>query len=569
MTIAGTLPPRQEGLLILFKGAASLCARLRLSPAGGRAAMGDEVAQEEIVRFLEHGGLEERLERIETHGAFIFLGRALAWKMKQAVRFSFMDFSTLAHREAAIRAELELNRRTAPTLYRRVRAVTREPDGSLAVDGAGHPVEWLLEMNRFPADAQLDRVAARGELSDGHARELGDAIARFHEGAQLRPGYGGVAAMREVIDGNAGDLASLPPDIFASMAVTVLSLDTSVELCHQSNLLERRRRSGAVRRCHGDLHLANIVLLDGQPVLFDCLEFSEELASVDVLYDLAFLVMDLLERGLRARAWRVLQSYNDRRMEDEGLALLPLFLSMRAAIRAKVAGFTARRAEGRHLAAEERQQAATYLQLARSALEPARPMLIAVGGRSGTGKSTLAAALAPDLGAMPGAILLRSDVIRKRQAGLEPTERLSASAYRPEANERVYAEITTRTATLLRAGRTVICDAVYGREDERQAIERIARELRCAFYGLWLEAPESVLEERVTARVGDASDADRTVVRAQRTSVRSDAVTWHRIRADRPLAELANDARCRLELPCGGIAPTADHSRYRHGDTSP
>ena len=508
--------------------------------------MSGDDTQAEILRFLEGGGLGEPVERIDTHGAFVLLGRALAWKMKRGVRFSFMDFSTLAKREAAVRAELALNRRTAPALYRAVLPVTREADGHLVLGGAGRPVEWLLEMRRFPAEAQLDRVAARGGLTDAVAQRLADVVARFHDRAEPRLQAGGAAAMREVVDGNAADLASLAPGFLAPDAVAALARATAAELARRSGLLDRRRAEGKVRRCHGDLHLANIVLLDGEPVLFDCLEFSEVLASVDVLYDLAFLVMDLAERGLRERAWRVLQTYGEHRVEDEGLALLPLFLSIRAAVRAKVAGFTARGTGDSRVREERRRQAATYLDLARVTLEPVPPVLVAIGGRSGTGKSTLAVALAPRLGALPGATVLRSDVIRKRLLGREPTERLGGDAYGPEMGARVYAEIAGRAGALLRAGRAVVCDAVYGGEDERRSVERAAAEAGAPFRGFWLEAPEDVLEERVAARAGDASDADLAVVRAQRARVRGDAVIWARVRADRPPAELAGDVLSRL-----------------------
>ena len=508
--------------------------------------MSEDDTQAEVLRFLEGGGLGETVERIDTHGAFVLLGRAVAWKMKRAVRFSFMDFSNLAKREAAVRAELALNRRTAPALYRAVLPVTREADGHLVLGGAGRPVEWLLEMRRFPGEAQLDRVAARGGLTDGIAQRLADVVARFHDRAEPRPQAGGAAAMREVADGNAADLASLAPGVLPPDAVADLARGTAAELARRSGLLDRRRAEGKVRRCHGDLHLANIVLLDGEPVLFDCLEFSEGLASIDVLYDLAFLVMDLAERGLRDRAWRVLQTYGERRVEDEGLVLLPLFLSIRAAVRAKVAGFTARGTGDSGVREERRREATAYLDFARVRLEPVPPVLVAIGGRSGTGKSTLAAALAPRIGAVPGATVLRSDVIRKRLLVRQPTERLDADAYGPEMGARVYTEMAGRAGALLRAGRAVICDAVYGGEHERRSVERAAAEAGAPFRGFWLEAPEDVLEERVAARAGDASDADVTVVRAQRARVRGDAVVWPRVRADRPPADLAGDVLSRL-----------------------
>jgi aminoglycoside phosphotransferase family enzyme len=359
-------------------------------------------SQAQVVAFLEGGGLGEPVERIDTHGAHVFLGRERAWKLKRAVRFSFMDLSTLAQREAATRAELELNRRTAPELYRRVLPVTRADGGRLALGGAGEPVEWLLEMRRFPAEAQLNRVAARGELTGPVVDRLAQVVADFHAAAEPRPAAGGAAVMREVVEGNAGDLADLAPRVFGRDAVTALTLAAATELDRQAGLLDRRREAGAVRRCHGDLHLGNIVLLDDRPVLFDCLEFSERLAAIDVLYDLAFLVMDLLERGLRAEAWRLLQAYNNRRSEDEGLALLPLFLSVRAVIRAKVTGFTALSPEHGGDREQLGAQARAYLALACAALKRSPAMLVAIGGRSGTSKSSVAMIMAPQIGAMPG-----------------------------------------------------------------------------------------------------------------------------------------------------------------------
>ncbi len=504
--------------------------------------------QAAVLRFLAEGGLGEPVQRIDTHGAHVFLGRERAWKLKRAVRFSFMDLSTLEKREATIRAELELNRHTAPELYETVLPVTRAEDGTLALGGAGELVEWLLRMRRFPADAQLDQVAGRGELAPAIVDRLAAAVAEFHDRAQARPDRGGVRAMWAVVEGNAADLVSLAPSVFDTAVVARLNATTSAELERVAALLEQRRAASKVRRCHGDLHLRNIVLLDGRPVLFDCLEFSEDLASIDVLYDLAFLVMDLLDRGLRAEAWRLLQAYADHAPDDRGQALLPLFLSVRAAIRAKVEGFTG--------SAETAARA--YLDLARTALEPARPLLIAVAGRSGTGKSTLAAALARHLDPLPGASLLRSDVIRKRLLGRAPTERLPAEAYSAEMSERVYGCLLERAGTLLEAGRTVICDAVYGREHERAALSTLALSRAVPFCGIWLEAPEDVLEARVAARTGDASDADVAVVRWQRGAIEEPATGWIRLQADQATSELAAEALARLgTIGKAGVPATA------------
>ena len=267
--------------------------------------------------------------------------------MKRAVRYSFLDFSSLAKRRRALEAELELNRRTAPMLYRRLVAVRRAPDGGLALEGRGRPLEWLLEMRRFDQAALLDRIAAQGELTVATIDALAVEIALFHEQAERRPDLGGHAGMRQVIDGNALDLGSLAGRILARDRVDELNRRTGAELERQSDRLERRRRAGFVRHCHGDLHLGNIVLLDRRPVLFDCLEFDPALATIDTFYDLAFLLMDLCHRDLAALAQRLLSGYLDASWDDGGVALLPFFLSVRAAIRAKVQGFAADLEEGR------------------------------------------------------------------------------------------------------------------------------------------------------------------------------------------------------------------------------
>ncbi len=472
--------------------------------------------------------LEPPVERIDTHAAIVLLSGDRAYKLKKPVAFSFLDFTTLSARHEALLAELRLNRRTAPSLYQAVVPVTEGADGRLAIDGTGEPVEWLLAMRRFPETCRLDHVAERGELDAALVERLAAGIAAFHEGLEPLPAAGGVAAMREVADGNAEDLRRSVPAVFAAEPVERLVAAADRELARHHDLLEARRRAGFVRHCHGDLHLANIVLLDGEPVLFDCIEFNEAFARIDLLYDLAFLVMDLVERGLAAPAQGLLQAYTDRTEDDAGLALLPLFISLRAAIRAKVEAF-----------AGHARAAATYLALAGRVLEPVPPRLIAIGGRSGTGKSSVARALAPTIGAMPGATLLRSDVIRKRLCGKEPTERLPADAYAETVSTEVFDRLAARAEILLAAGRTVIADGVFGDPAKRARIERAASASGVPFRGIWLEAPEAVLEARVGGRTGDASDADVAVVRAQ-AAMQTGRIDWLRVPATGDVAAVAD-----------------------------
>ena len=453
--------------------------------------------------------------------------------------FSFLDFRTLTARRRALEAELRLNRRTAPEIYEAVVPVV-ETAGKITIDGAGEPVEWLLVMRRFPEACRLDHVAERGELTPALVLDLARSIVGFHEALAPLANAGGAAAMREVVDGNATDLRRSVPDIFAADAVEALVEAAAAAFERHAALLEQRRAAGFVRHCHGDLHLENIVLLDGRPVLFDCIEFNDDFARIDLLYDLAFLLMDLVDRGFAAEALGVLQAYGDRREDDAGLALLPFFLSVRAAIRAKVEAF-----------AGEGDKARAYLDLAARALEPVPPRLIAIGGRSGTGKSSVARALAPGFGAMPGAVLLRSDVIRKRLFGREPTEKLPEAAYAEAVSERVFAHLAARAETLLRAGRTVIADGVFGGPDQRARIERAAAAAAVPFSGFWLQAPEAVLEARVGGRRGDASDADVAVVRAQR-AMATGAVDWVSIDASGSVEAVAELVRRELDRDRAG-----------------
>ena len=475
--------------------------------------MGTEPVDPDRLRALLGEAPGAEVEQVSTHAAEIFLVGERAYKMKRAVRYSFLDFSTLQRRKDALDAELRLNRRTAPMLYERVLPVTRDERGALALDGKGEPVEWLLEMRRFDQGALLDKIAEAQALETATIDALATTLAAFHDEAERRPDRGGHAAMAEVIRGNAGDLASLVGPVFEARQVRAVDEATRAALERAREVLERRRAEGFVRHCHGDLHLGNIVLLDGAPVLFDCLEFDEALATIDTFYDLAFLLMDLLHRDLPALAQRLLSGYLDATWDDAGTALLPLFLSCRAAIRAKVEGFAAQSEAGE--AKEEIAAARAYLDLAQRFLAPEPARLIAIGGVSGTGKSTLARALAPGLGAPPGAVTLRSDVIRKKLFGAAPTDRLGPEAYRKEVSVKVYNTLISRARTLLGTGHSVIVDAVYLEDGDRARIEQVAADTGVPFAGLWLTAPTKTLLARVQRRKGDASDATAAVLQSQ------------------------------------------------------
>lgn len=478
-----------------------------------------EQEQGEVIAFLArrstHGGTGA-VERYETHGNLIFVAASEAWKIKRAARFPYMDFSTLERREAACRREVEINRRLAPELYLGCVPIARSPDGSLALGGGGEVVEWAVHMRRFEQAALLSNIAVERGIESDLAKAIADAAYGSHQQAdRISPAAAGAASIGELIASLCTSLAAL--GTFDSNDIAVFSEAAGKQFRRAKTVLEARARQGLVRRCHGDLHLANIVLWQGRPVFYDAIEFDEAIATIDTLYDLAFLLMDLDRLGLRQAANVVLNRYlwrSGRGLDLEGLAALPLFLALRAGIRAMV---TAERTaqESPPAADRDRDTARGYLRSALAYAAPLPPRLIAIGGLSGTGKSTLGAALAPHLGPAPGAVHLRSDLERKALFGVDETVRLSDDAYSQDASERVYGTLLLKARLALAAGHSVVVDAVYAAPRERQAIEAVATELTVPFHGLWLHADAGKLAERVAARRQDASDATVQVVQAQ------------------------------------------------------
>ena len=473
------------------------------------------------------------MEKIETHVSILFLVGERVYKMKRAVDLPYLDFSTRAQRRAACEAEIEINSRTAPGIYRGTVAVTRRRAGGYRLGGAGEAVEWLVEMNRFDQDALLSRVAGAGGLTRGVLEDLAQIIAGFHARAEVSTQRGGARAMSEILANNEESFQRFGGDIFAGATLDALAGASRDALARLTPLLDARCGQSKVRHCHGDLHLANIVMIDHHPVLFDGIEFNQAFSVIDVFYDLAFLLMDLDHRGLGKGATGLLNRYLEITGDIGGLACLPLFLSMRAGVRAHVGAAAARRVSDAGEARARAEGAKDYLDAALAYLSAPPPRLIAIGGLSGTGKSRLARKLAPGLGAPPGAFVARSDAIRKRLAGAAPGERLGASDYSAEMSRRTYEQLIEDTRAALAAGHDVIADAVFARPAERAAIARVATEAQVPFHGLWLDAPIEVREDRVNRRTNNISDATAEVVRAQHDYDLGE-IEWQRIDAAGP-----------------------------------
>jgi len=475
--------------------------------------------QSETVAFLsrpESYGLNEPVQRCETHAAIVFLAGAHAYKLKRAVRYPYLDYSTVERRRAMCEAELAINRRTAPDIYLRVLPILRR-DGKLSFardDKAGDAVDWVVVMQRFADSDLLERKLHAGEVSPELLRELAGTIARFHAAAERRPDFGGSVIIARTISDALQIFHGYEGRPFERVMIEEFGRTAAAILLQCTNTLDERKASGFVRRCHGDLHLNNIFIRNGQPVLFDAIEFNDEFSNIDTFYDLAFLLMDFDRAGARSAANAVVNRYLELTTDYGGVAALPLFLSCRAAVRAHVAATAAERLPTDD-ANRLRGDAVSLLNSAIQYLSPSRPVLFALGGISGTGKSQLARNLAPLIGNSPGAVVLRSDVLRKRIFGLADTVRLPSEAYSREITAKVYAEMRNIAGVLLRAGHSVIADAVHGTDEERRDIETVARETMAEFAGLWLDADLSVIEQHLAGRSGDASDADIAVARQQ------------------------------------------------------
>jgi uncharacterized protein len=447
--------------------------------------------QQEVARFLSQlsGGPAK-----ETHISAVFIGRDTVWKLKKAVRMPFLDFSTVDARAHFLRRELVLNKPAAPGIYRDVVAVSRRPDGTLEL-GGDNPVDWVLRMAPVPPGDFLDVIAADGTLTPRLLDDLGDCVAAYH--AELAPiqNHDSADTLLRITRGNARSALAtgLPP---ADIEAWCRKMTSAIEAIR--DWLTERSVTGYVRRCHGDLHLGNLCLWQGKPVAFDALEFDEALATIDVGYDLAFLLMDLDRRLGRQPANRVMNRYVAR-TGDIALRGFPVFISQRAMIRA-------------HVLNAMKQDGAPYLAAALTYLDPAPSIVIAIGGLQGTGKSTLARALAPELGPAPGALVLRSDEIRKRLHHAEPEARLAPTAYTEAANTATNGTLVEQARIAATSGQAVIVDATFLDPAVRRDLAAAVRQTGIRFLGVWLHAPLPVLEARIASRHDDASDASIAVL---------------------------------------------------------
>ena len=490
-------------------------------PAGAAAAD----IQERVLDFLDRSpfGAANGGKRIDTHCSVVFLGSERALKVKRAIRLPFLDYSTLEKRRRACEEELSVNATNAPELYRRVVAITRGGDGGFEIDGAGIPVEWAVEMMRFDEEQTLDRIASVTTIDPSLATAMADAILQSHGRASRTDGRSWLASMAGIIERNTDKFHAVRGLDMA--AVDRLDAASHDHVTRLQSLLSARAEQGFVRRCHGDLHLANIALVNGRPLLFDAIEFDPVIATTDILYDLAFTLMDMVHFGQAEAANALFNRYLAGAPEQhlDGLGVLPLFMSMRAAIRAHVLFTKSEQAAGGEA---EWNEAKRYFDLAGRLVAPGPPRLVAVGGLSGTGKSVLARELAGLIEPSPGAVIIRSDVVRKCLFGVSETTPLPEAAYQADTTARVYEILSATAQRVLSQGCSVVLDAAFLQETERAVLADLARRHGARFVGLFLTADLATRIARIERRRHDASDATREVAVKQQTYAVG-AMDWH------------------------------------------
>lgn len=493
----------------------------------------------------------DRVERLDTHISTVLLAGAFAYKIKKPVNLGFLDFSTRERRHHFCLEELRLNRRTAPWIYLDVVPIvgSRTAPRFGAAEATGRREEALehaVRMRRFDGESILDRVAQHHRLTAAHIDRLGTAVASFHRQADRAPaGLGTPAAVARWAEENFQSMRDRVQSPTDRARLDALAQWSAAEHHAQTALIDARIGGGFVRECHGDLHLGNIVLLEGEPVLFDAIEFNAELRFIDVVNDIAFTFMDLLDHDLQHLAWRFVNVYLEHCGDYDGLALLRFYSVYRALVRAKVALIRLHQPQlPQQVRLREHTSLEHYLALAERLREPGAPLLIVMTGVSGAGKSVVAQALAERI----GGIRIRSDVERKRLYGLAPEAKSDGSIYTADATVRTYARLAEVARTVAAAGVPAIVDAAFLKREERLRFRALAGELDLRHALVACEAPPEVLRARVAARAADGADPSEAGVEVLERQFGWRESLGAEEGADATVIDTATDWRSRCEV---------------------
>jgi aminoglycoside phosphotransferase family enzyme/predicted kinase len=512
--------------------------------SAGVAPPGDAASQQRLVRAL-HARLRAKSDRVrlvETHISYVLLTGDYAYKIKKAVRLGFLDFSTLDRRRRFCDEELRLNRRFAAALYLDVVAITGTP-GAPVLGGSGPILDYAVRMRQFPDRMLLADLLDRHELTSAHVDALAASVADFHARAAIARVDARHGASDSVLAPALANFIEMAPLVWdASDRTTLDALEDWTRREHAAirDALDRRRRDGMIRECHGDLHLGNIALVDGELTIFDCIEFNEAMRWIDTMSDAAFTVMDLEHRARADLAYRFLTAYLERSGDYAAAAVLRFYLVYRALVRAKVARLRASQRDRRGRASPG-DEGAGYLRLASSYALEASPAIVLMHGFSGSGKTTLAQAMVE----RGGAIRIRTDVERKRLAGLaagaSSGSMLASGLYASDATRRTYERVAACADAVVQGGFAAIVDAASLQRWQRDLLRERAAQRGVPFVIVDCVASAATLRARVTARALAGTDASEA----------GPAVLEHQLRTAEPLArdELAFTIACDADAP--------------------
>lgn len=463
--------------------------------------------------FYPHA-VSEPIQLIQTHCSYVLLTGDYTYKLKKPVNFGFLNYSTLQKRQYFCQEELRLNQRTAPEIYLEVLAITQDCN-KYQLGGTGEAVEFALKMRQFPQETLFSEMFERGELQEQQIAELGQVVAQYHAKAATNDyisSFGEVSQIRTGFDENYRQTEK-----YIGVAQTQQQFNETKDYTNKffnerTELFKSRITNNFIRECHGDLHLRNICLWEDRVMLFDCIEFNEAFRFVDVIYDVAFAMMDLEARKRKDLGNIFLNTYIEQTGDYEGLQVLPLYLSRQAYVRAKVTSFLL---DDKGITEAAKQQATStatdYYKQAWEYTKPSQGQLILMSGLSGSGKSTTARYLARQL----GAVHLRSDAIRKHLAGIPLLQQGGDELYTTEMNQKTYSRLMELGIMLARLGFSVILDAKYDKQQLRGKVIEKAHQNQIPLQIVNCIAPQSVLRERLVKRRGDVADSTADLLPSQ------------------------------------------------------
>ena len=462
--------------------------------------------------FYPHS-VQAPIQLIQTHVSYVLLTGDYAYKVKKAVDFGFLDYSTVANRHHFCQEELRLNQRTAASIYLEVVPISSGETFTLGSEE--HPVEYAVKMRQFPQSTLLSHMFANGELTEALLRQLAEAIAHFHQIAETNDyirSFGSLENVRQPFDENYEQTVDFIGGPQTQQQFDETKTYTDTFFATQHSLLQQRVEQDKIRACHGDLHLDNICYWQDQLLVFDCIEFNEPFRFVDVMYDIAYAVRDLIVQGRHDLAAIFLSHYVEQTGDWEGLQILPLYVSRQSYVRAKILSFLL---NDPGVSVEAKQEAtataAKHYTLAWSYVQPKQGRLLVMSGLSGSGKSTVARELSREL----GAIHLRSDAVRKHLAGIPLHQSGDDSLYTAEMNQKTYQRLIALGVRLASHGYTVILDAKFDRQATRQAVLAQAQAQALKLKIVHCTAPMEILRQRIQQRQGDIADATLAVLDKQ------------------------------------------------------